>query len=159
MVLPSSLPVPWLQTPRNVDSVFTQLLQFLHTASDWTGTLVVEGIHSILPSAAIPTTLASSIGLLAVFSILLGLAEVAKKIVWVIVVVGWLLVVVRIAIVVIQGHLRSGPIAPVVVVIVPREASGTVLVKKDHRLMGRDFKALLTGLAGHIIIHSDEVIS
>jgi hypothetical protein len=103
MVLPSSLPVPWLQTPRNVDSVFTQLLQFLHTASDWTGTLVVEGIHSILPSAAIPTTLASSIGLLAVFSILLGLAEVAKKIVWVIVVVGWLLVVVRIAIVVIQG--------------------------------------------------------
>ena len=57
------------------------------------------------------------------------------------------------------GHLGSGPIAPVVVVIVPREASGTVLVKKDHRLMGRDFKALLTGLAGHIIIHSDEVIS
>jgi len=25
--------------------------------------------------------------------------------------------------------------------------------------MGRDFKALLTGLAGYIIIHSDEVIS
>jgi len=52
MVLPSSLPVPWLQTPRNVDTMFTQLLQFLHTASDWTGTLVVEGIHSILPSAS-----------------------------------------------------------------------------------------------------------
>jgi len=25
--------------------------------------------------------------------------------------------------------------------------------------MGRDFKALLTGLAGYIIIHPDEVIS
>ena len=36
---------------------------------------------------------------------------------------------------------------------------GTALVKKDHCLMGRDFKALLTGLAGHVIIHSDEVIS
>ena len=43
--------------------------------------------------------------------------------------------------------------------IAPLGASGTALVKKDHRLMGRDFKALLTGLAGHIIIHSDEVIS
>ena len=41
----------------------------------------------------------------------------------------------------------------------PLGAPGTALVKKDHRLMGRDFKALLTGLAGYIIIHSDEVIS
>jgi hypothetical protein len=47
---------------------------------------------------------------------------------------------------------------PVVVVIVPLGAPGTALVKKDHRLMGRDFKALLTGLAGHIVVHSDKVI-
>ena len=46
-----------------------------------------------------------------------------------------------------------------VVVIVPAGRPGTALVKKNHRLMGRDFKALLTGLAGYIIIHSDEVIS
>ena len=53
----------------------------------------------------------------------------------------------------------SEPITPVVVIVVPLGAFGTALVKKDHRLMGRDFKALLTGLAGYVIIHSDEVIS
>ena len=52
-----------------------------------------------------------------------------------------------------------GPIASVVVIIVTLGATGTALVEKDHRLMRRDFKALLTGLARHIIIHSDEVIS
>src|SRR5438552_7229940 len=54
---------------------------------------------------------------------------------------------------------RSGAIASIVVVIVPAGPPGTALVKKDRCLMGRDFKALLTGLAGYIIIHSDEVIS
>lgn len=54
---------------------------------------------------------------------------------------------------------RSGAIASVVVVIVPAGPPGTALVKKDRCLMGRDFKALVTGLAGYIIIYSDEVIS
>ena len=54
---------------------------------------------------------------------------------------------------------RSGPIASVVVIIVPLGASGTALVKEHHGLMRRDFEALLTSLAGHIIIYSDEVIS
>ena len=54
---------------------------------------------------------------------------------------------------------KSGAIAPVVVVIVHVGRTGNALVKKDHRLMGRDFKALLTGLTDYIIIHSDEVIS
>ena len=54
---------------------------------------------------------------------------------------------------------RSGAIPPVVVVIVPVGRPGTAFVKKDHCLMGRDFKALLTRLARHVIIHSDEVIS
>lgn len=88
----------------NVDTVFTLLLQFLHTASDWAGALIVAGIHAILPSATIPPSLAASIGLLTVFSILLGVAEVAKKAVWIIVAVGWVLVVVRIGMVVIQGR-------------------------------------------------------
>ena len=54
---------------------------------------------------------------------------------------------------------RSGAIPPVVIVIVPAGRPGTAFVKKDHCLMGRDFKALLTGLAGYIIIHADQVIS
>jgi hypothetical protein len=52
----------------------------------------------------VPESLVSSIGLLAVLSVLLGVAEVAKKVVWAIVIAGWVLVIVRIAIVVIQGR-------------------------------------------------------
>ena len=87
-----------------VDSILTQLLQFLHTASDWAGSLVASGIRSILPSLTIPESLASSIGLLAIVSVLLGIAEVAKKAVWAIVIAGWVLVVVRISMVAIQGR-------------------------------------------------------
>src|SRR5207247_9709015 len=54
---------------------------------------------------------------------------------------------------------RSGAIASIVVVIVPAGLSGTALVKKNRRVMGRDFKALLTGLAGYFIIDSYPVIS
>ncbi len=87
----------------NVDSILTMLLQFLHTASDWTGSLIGAGIHAILPSISIPSSLASSIGLLAIFSVLLGIAEVAKKAVWIIVIVGWVLVLIRIGLVVARG--------------------------------------------------------
>src|SRR6185436_45219 len=41
----------------------------------------------------------------------------------------------------------------------PLGAFGTAFVKKDHCLMGRNFKTLLTGLAGHIVIHADQVIA
>ena len=92
-----------LQSGANVDTVLTKLLQFLHTASDWAGDLVVAGVHAILPSLSIPSSLASSIGLLAVISILLGLAEVAKKVVWIVVIAGWVLVIVRIGLVLVQG--------------------------------------------------------
>lgn len=87
-----------------IDTVITMLLQFLHTASDWVGSLVTAGIHAILPSLAIPASLASSIGLLAIVSLLLGIAEVAKKTAWIIVLVGWVLVIVRIGVVFVQGR-------------------------------------------------------
>lgn len=87
-----------------MDSVLTMLLQFLQTGSEWAGSLVVRGVHFILPSLAIPPSLASSIGLLVVVSVLLGVAEVAKKAVWVIVIAGWVLVVVRIGLIVVQSR-------------------------------------------------------
>lgn len=89
-----------LQTRGDVDGIVAMLLQFLHTVSDWAGGLVAAGIHAILPSVVIPPSLASSIGLLAVVSALLGLAEVAKKLVWIVVIVGWVLVALRIALIV-----------------------------------------------------------
>ena len=87
----------------NVDSVLTKLLQFLHTGSDWAGALVAGAIHSILPSLSVPQSLASSIGLLTIVSVLLGIAEVAKKAVWIVVVAGWALVIIRLGLVLFQG--------------------------------------------------------
>ena len=85
---------------RDVDGIFAMLLQFLHTISDWSGGLIAQGIHFLLPSVTLPESLASSIGLLAVISILLGLAEVAKKAVWIIVLAGWVLIAVRMVLIV-----------------------------------------------------------
>ena len=84
-----------METSRNIDDIVAMLLQFLHTISDWVGGSIAAGIESILSSVRTPASLASSIGLLAVVSALLGLAEVAKKIVWIVVLVGWVLVAIR----------------------------------------------------------------
>ena len=89
-----------METRDSVDGFLAMLLQFLHTISDWTGGLIASGIESIFPSLEIPPSLASSIGLLAVLSVLLGIAEIAKKIAWIIVLAGWVLVAVRIGLLV-----------------------------------------------------------
>ena len=75
------------------------VLQFLHTAADAIGDLIAYGIRMILPAVNIPDSLASTIGLLALVSLLLGLSEFAKKAVWIVVIVGWILVVVRITLI------------------------------------------------------------
>ena len=85
------------------DNLIGLALQFLNTASEAIGYLVSAGIRTILPSVQVPASLVSTIGMLAVISILLGLAEVAKKAVWIVVVVGWVLVAIRIALVAVQG--------------------------------------------------------
>ena len=87
---------------RDFDEIISRALEFLHTASDVIGHLSASGIRAILPAVVVPDSLASTIGLLVVLSLLLGLAEVAKKAVWIIVIVGWVLVLVRIAIIVVQ---------------------------------------------------------
>ena len=81
------------------DEIVGQALQFLHTAADAIGYLCYSGIRMILPSIMLPESLISTIGLLAVVSLLLGFAEVAKKAVWIIVLVGWLLIVVRLVLI------------------------------------------------------------
>ena len=85
------------------DEVLAKILQFIHTIADWIGGLIATIIHSILPSVTIPDDLIQSIGLMAILTIFLLIMQIAKKLTWIVVVVGWVLIMARIAMIVIKG--------------------------------------------------------
>jgi hypothetical protein len=93
----------FLKQPGGFDEVLTKILQFLHTIASWIGGLIATVIHSILPSVIIPDDLVQAIGLMAILTIFLLVMQIAKKLTWIVVVVGWVLIVARIAMIVIQG--------------------------------------------------------
>jgi hypothetical protein len=91
---PANLPPPpegWLE----------QLLAFIYTIAHWVGGLIVGLVENII-SLPTPANLVDPIGYLALLTVLLIVSEVAKKVVWGIVVVGWLLIGVRVALEVFQ---------------------------------------------------------
>jgi len=79
-----------------LDQVFT----FLYTIAHWAGQLVVDLVATILgdtmPSGLFDG-LIDPLGFLIILTILLAAAEVAKRIVWLVVVAGWLLIAIRVA--------------------------------------------------------------
>ena len=85
------------------DEVLAKILQFIHTIADWIGGLIATVIHSILPSVTIPDDLIQSIGLMAILTIFLLIMQIAKKLTWIVVVVGWVLIMARIVMIVIKG--------------------------------------------------------
>lgn len=88
-----------LKGESRLQEVFDQLLTFLYAAAHWFGQLVVGLIQLILGDAIPETTfdgLVDPIGFLILLTIFLALAEVAKKIAWLVVVVGWILILVRV---------------------------------------------------------------
>ena len=92
-----------VQTPGGFDEVLAKILQFIHTISSWIGGLIAAVIHSILPSVTIPDDLIQAIGLMAILTIFLLIMQIAKKLTWIVVVVGWLLIVARIVMILIKG--------------------------------------------------------
>ena len=92
-----------VQTPGGFDEVLAKILQFIHTISSWIGGLIATVIHSILPSVTIPDDLIQAIGLMAILTIFLLIMQIAKKLTWIVVVVGWLLIVARIVMIIIKG--------------------------------------------------------
>ena len=92
-----------LKQPSGFDEVLAKILQFIHTIADWIGGLIATVIHSILPSVTIPDDLIQSIGLMAILTIFLLIMQIAKKLTWIVVVVGWVLIMARIAMIVIKG--------------------------------------------------------
>jgi len=74
-----------------------QGLQFIYLLVHALGQAIVRGIQTIVPQTPIPPDLVDPIGLLAVLTLFVLLAGVARRIAWIIVVAGWVLIGVRIA--------------------------------------------------------------
>jgi hypothetical protein len=92
-----------LKQPGSFDEILTKILQFLHTIASWIGGLIATIIHSILPSVTVPNDLVEAIGLMAILTIFLLIMQIAKKLTWIVVVVGWVLIVARIVMIMIKG--------------------------------------------------------
>lgn len=86
------------------DGFLDQLLAFMYTLAHWAGQLIVAGLNALLDSQASGTldSLVDPIGYLALLTVFLIIAEVAKKVTWIVVVVGWILITVRVVLEVLQ---------------------------------------------------------
>lgn len=98
-------PVAWaLQKgspgPEGYKNILGQILAFIYTIAHGIGQLVIRAIQLVLPGeTTVLSSLIDPIGVLALLTIFLAVAEVAKRITWIIVVVGWALIVIRIVLV------------------------------------------------------------
>lgn len=78
-----------------VEDILTMVMAFIYTIGHFIGGTVVWLIQSI-SGVTIPNAIVDAIGMLVILTIFLALADVAKKVVWVIVAVGWILILLRI---------------------------------------------------------------
>ncbi|MBC7115193.1 MAG: hypothetical protein PWR13_1417 [Archaeoglobi archaeon] len=79
------------------ESSFEAVVGFLSTFSSMAGHWIVSLFEKII-GTDLPSTLESSVGILLLLTIFLGIAEFSRKVLWFVVAVGWSLVVLRIAI-------------------------------------------------------------
>lgn len=87
---PGSPPVP-------PEGFVDQILAFIYTTAHWLGWIIVNLLQNIVPLQN-PEQLVDPVGYLALLTLFLIVAEVAKKITWLVVIVGWVLIVIRIVI-------------------------------------------------------------
>ena len=76
--------------------ILTQIMAFAYSIAHYLGTWIVALIQKILPMAKELSTLADPIGYLAILSIFVIIATTAKRVAFIIVLVGWVLIIVRI---------------------------------------------------------------
>jgi len=91
----SSTVIPPGSPPAPPEGFVDQVLAFIYTSAHWLGGIIVNLLERIVPLQN-PENLVDPIGYLALLTIFLIVAEVAKKITWLVVIVGWILIVVRI---------------------------------------------------------------
>jgi hypothetical protein len=77
------------------ETLIENVLSFIYTIGHWIGAKIVEIIQYI-SGVTIPPSLVDAIGMLVILTIFLAIAEVAKKAIWIIVVIGWVFIIVRI---------------------------------------------------------------
>jgi hypothetical protein len=88
----------------SAQEIIDQLLTFIYSLGHLIGQGIVQLVVTILPSMPVPTELIDPIGVLAILTIFLSVATVAKKLVWIVVTVGWVLIVVRLILEIVQHY-------------------------------------------------------
>ncbi len=94
-----------IASSESAQTIIDQLLSFIYSIGHLIGEGIVRLITTILPSVPVPTELIDPIGLLAILTIFLAVAAIAKKLVWIVVIVGWALILIRLIIVIVQSYL------------------------------------------------------
>jgi hypothetical protein len=77
------------------ENILENLLTFIYTLGHWLGEKIVELIQYI-SGIKLGQEIVDAIGMLVILTIFLGIAEVAKKAIWIIVAIGWVLIIIRI---------------------------------------------------------------
>jgi hypothetical protein len=77
------------------ENILEKLLTFIYTLGHWLGEKIVELIQYI-SGIKLGQEIVDAIGMLVILTIFLAIAEVAKKAIWVVVVIGWVLIIIRI---------------------------------------------------------------
>lgn len=77
------------------ETLLESVLSFIYTIGHWIGEKIVELIQFI-SGIIIPPTIVDAIGMLVILTIFLAIAEVARKAIWVVVVIGWVFILIRI---------------------------------------------------------------
>lgn len=77
------------------DDMLTSILAFIYTIGHWIGEKIV-GLIQTISGILIPQSIVDAIGMLVILTIFLGIAEVAKKAIWIVVAIGWVLIIIRI---------------------------------------------------------------
>jgi hypothetical protein len=79
-------------------AIWVQVLEAAYSLAHYLGTWIVAGLSAIVPQIGrVAGDLADPIGVMALLTIAVVLTQVARRIMWIVVVVGWALIAIRVA--------------------------------------------------------------
>lgn len=82
--------------------IFGEILTFIYGIARLIGSGIAKLLGFIFPDIEIPPNVIDAMGFLAVLTIFLILIQTAKKVAWIIVIIGWILILVRIIMIVLN---------------------------------------------------------
>ena len=77
------------------EKILESILTFIYTVGHWIGQKIVELLQYI-SGIRLGQEIVDAIGMLVILTIFLAIAEVAKKAIWIVVVIGWVFIIIRI---------------------------------------------------------------